>query len=49
MFIRQRLKPKHPVDYRDRGVTVAQQTFNLSGGGSNPSGPTLPQFGLISA
>ncbi len=22
-----------------RGVTAAQQTFNLSGGGSNPSGP----------
>ena len=25
---------------RGRGVTAAQQTFNLSGGGSNPSGPT---------
>jgi hypothetical protein len=24
---------------RGRGVTAAQQTFNLSGGGSNPSGP----------
>ena len=23
-----------------RGVTVAQQIFNLPGGGSNPSGPT---------
>ena len=22
-----------------RGVTAAQQTFNLPGGGSNPSGP----------
>ena len=25
---------------RGRGVTAAQQTFNLPGGGSNPSGPT---------
>ena len=24
---------------RGRGVTAAQQTFNLPGGGSNPSGP----------
>lgn len=41
MSVRQRLKPKHAIDFRDRGVTVAQQTFNLPGGGSNPSGPTM--------
>lgn len=27
---------------RGRGVTAAQQTFNLHGGGSNPSGLTPP-------
>ena len=30
---------------RGRGVTAAQQTFNLSGKGSNPFGPTVRQSG----
>lgn len=29
---------------RGRGVTAAQQTFNLPGGGSNPPGPTVPAY-----
>jgi hypothetical protein len=34
----QRLKRCHAL-IRGRGVTAAQQTFNLPGEGSNPSGP----------
>ena len=34
-----RLKRTHDRS-RGRGVTAAQQTFNLRGVGSNPSGPT---------
>ena len=30
---------------RGRGVTAAQQTFNLPGGGSNPSGPNRNNTG----
>lgn len=30
---------------RGRGVTAAQQTFNLPGGGSNPSGPNRNHTG----
>ena len=32
-------KRNHVLDW-GRGVTAAQQTFNLPGGGSNPSDPT---------
>ena len=31
---------RNHVLIRGRGVTAAQQTFNLSGGGSNPPDPT---------
>jgi hypothetical protein len=37
---REHRSKRHHVLDRGRGVTAAQQTFNLSGGGSNPSGPT---------
>ncbi len=30
---------RNHVLIRGRGVTAAQQTFNLPGGGSNPPGP----------
>ena len=30
---------RYHILQRGRGVTEAQQTFNLSGGGSNPPGP----------
>ncbi len=34
-----RSKRTAPVSIRGRGVTVALLAFNLTGGGSNPSGP----------
>ncbi len=36
-----RLKRRPRIGFRGRGVTAAQQTFNLAGEGSIPSGPTL--------
>ena len=39
--IRQRLKRTHHTLTWGRGVTAAQQTFNLHGVGSSPSGPTF--------
>ena len=39
---RMRLKRIH-VLIRGRGVTAAQQTFNLQGEGSSPSGPNRDQ------
>ena len=35
-----RWKRRHPNRFRGRGVAAAQQTFNLAGEGSSPSGPT---------
>ena len=35
----QRLKRTPRIEFRGRGVTAAQQTFNLAGDGSIPSGP----------